>query len=149
MLAAYTRESGVPISREAREELWNKTRGQPWLVSRILYQIDEQRGEPRQDSHAEPSAESPTAQEIRAICDQLLGEDCVHLLSVSDAVKDRREAQELLLRLLSGEEIRLDRSDEVQSYLLDVGLLTTSDAAQLLEIANPIYESYLLRILGD
>ncbi len=149
LLAEYSRESGVFLSREAREELWNKTRGQPWLVSRIMYQIDEQRGEPRQDPQLPPSIPSPTVQEIRAICNQLLTEDCVHLLSVGDAVKDRREAQELLLRLLGGEDVALDRSNEVQSYLLDVGLLTTTDSEQGLEIANPIYESYLLRVLGE
>lgn len=149
LLAEYGRESGVPIDREVREELWHKTRGQPWLVSRILYQIDEQFGWPRHDPQNPHSQSGPTAHSVRAISNQLLAEDCVHLLSVGDAVKDRREAQELLLRLLGGEELALDRTDEVQSYLLDVGLVTESEAGQSIAIANPIYEAYLLRILGN
>lgn len=149
LIADYVRESGVVLTREVRDELWRKTRGQPWLVSRILYQIDQQLGTPRPDPQQPQSQPGPTEAEVRSLCNQLLSEDCVHLLSVGDAVKDRREAQELLLRLLAGEEVRFDRCDEVQSYLLDVGLVTATDSGQNIEIANPIYEAYLLRVLGD
>ncbi len=37
---------------------------------------------------------SPTAQQVRAIAEQLLGEDCVHLLSVGDVVNGRKEAED-------------------------------------------------------
>jgi hypothetical protein len=95
------------------------------------------------------ASQLPTAQHIRAMAEQLLCEDCVHLLSVGDAVTGRKEAQELLLRLLGGEEIALCRSDEIQSYLLDTGIVAASDSGQHIEIANPIYEAFLLRFLGD
>jgi hypothetical protein len=149
LLADYAKDSGVVLPREARDELWLRTRGQPWLVSRILYQLDEQLGSPRVGVAESSPPPRPTAQQVRAAADQLLQEDCVHLLSVGDVVQGRKEAQELLLRLLGGEEIALSRADEVQSYLLDSGLLGVSDSGQRLEIANPIYEAYLLRLLGD
>lgn len=149
LLKDYATESGVVLTREARDELWQRTRGQPWLVSRILYQLDEQLGSPRRSPETHLAVSSPTAQQVRAIAEQLLGEDCVHLLSVGDVVNGRKEAEELLLRLLGGEEVALSRADEVQSYLLDSGLLTASDTGQRVEISNPIYEAYLLRLLGD
>ena len=96
-----------------------------------------------------PASVLPTAQHIRAIADELLREDCVHLLSVGDAVSGRKDAEELLLRLLGGEEIALSRSDEIQSYLLDTGIVDASDSGQRIEIANPIYEAFLLRFLAD
>ena len=149
LLKDYATEGGVVLTREARDELWQRTRGQPWLVSRILYQLDEQLGSPRRSPDPNLAISSPTAQQIRAIAEQLLGEDCVHLLSIGDVVNGRKEAEELLLRLLGGEEVALSRADEVQSYLLDSGLLTLSDTGQRVEISNPIYEAYLLRLLGD
>lgn len=153
LLRDFDESSGISLGKDVRDELWHKTRGQPWLVSRILYQLDEQLGSPRRGSDGSPSpvlaSQLPTAQHIRAMAEQLLCEDCVHLLSVGDAVTGRKEAQELLLRLLGGEEIALCRSDEIQSYLLDTGIVAASDSGERLEIANPIYEAFLLRFLGD
>lgn len=155
LLRDYHAASGISLGKDARDELWHKTRGQPWLVSRILYQLDEQLGSPRRSSDegsaltSGPASVPPTAQHIRAIADELLREDCVHLLSVGDAVSGRKDAEELLLRLLGGEEIALSRSDEIQSYLLDTGIVDASDSGQRIEIANPIYEAFLLRFLAD
>lgn len=147
LLTEYCLESGVSLDRRARTELWLKTRGQPWLVSRVLWQLDEQLGYPRKGN--EPNAsKTMSAHEVRAITEQIVSEDCVHLLSISDAVKDRKEAQEFLQRLLSAEPVPFDRCDEVQSYLMDAGLLTVSDTAQCVEIANPMYEVHLLRLFS-
>ena len=54
----------------------------------------------------------------------------------------RREAQELVLRLLGGEEIPLQRTNEAQSYLLDAGLIIPTGSlvteAFLLALENKV-----------
>lgn len=172
MLAEYTADSGVSFRRDAREELWRWTRGQPWLVSRICYQLDEQLGMPRRPEPAEPGsadaggeakaasaapvptqpvqhAGPPTAATVRAAAEQILEEDSSHLLSVGDLLSGRREAQEIVLRLLGGEEVSLARSNEAQSYLLDTGLLVPSESGRFVELHNPIYERFLGRWLQE
>lgn len=167
LLDTYKADSGVPWKREAREELWRNTRGQPFLVSRICYQLDEQLGMPRRpEAEAGEAAEAaeardpvptatvqhtapPSAATVRAAAAQLLEEDCTHLLSVGDLLSGRREAQELVLRLLAGEEVALSRVNEAQSYLLDTGLLVPSESGRFVELHNPIYERYLGRWLQD
>ena len=154
LLEQYTAESGVPWRREAREALWDKTRGQPWLVSRICYEIDEQLGCPRLDVESSPAERpgrpaAPSVATVRAVAAQLLEEDCVHLLSVGDLLLGRRDAQELVLRLLAGEELALCRANEVQSYLLDTGLIIPSESGRFIELHNPIYQSYLSRWLSE
>ena len=156
LLDEYTAESGVPWRREAREELWHKTHGQPWLVSRICYELDEQLGCPRLfavpadgDKGAPANAVPPAVATVRAIAAQLLEEDCVHLLSVSDLLLGRRDAQELVQRLLAEEEVVLCRTNEAQSYLLDTGILSPSESGRFIELHNPIYESYLSRWLNE
>ena len=165
LLEQYSIESGVPWRRDAKELLWEQTRGQPWLVSRICYLIDDQLGQPRLPATGTlPASESasampvtmrpaavtpPSVATVRAACAQLLEEDCVHLLSVSDLLLNRKDAQELLLRLLGGEQIALSRVSEEQSYLLDLGLLVPSESGRYIEIHNPIYAEYLNRWLSD
>ncbi len=156
LLDQYCAASGVPWRREAREELWQKTHGQPWLVCRIAYELDEQLGCPRLDSP--PAGEGPRARDgagppavatVRAAAAQLLEEDCVHLLSVSDLLLGRRDAQELVARLLAGEEVALCRANEAQSYLLDTGVILPSESGRFIELHNPIYEGYLGRWLPE
>jgi hypothetical protein len=159
LLDEYSTESGIPWKRDARDELWRKTRGQPWLVCRICYEIDEQLGCPRLTPDpipeaspapaAKPKSGLPSAATVRAVADQLLEEDCVHLLSVSDLLLNRRDAQELVLRLLSGEEIAVSRANEAQSYLLDTGILVPSESGRSLELHNPVYAGYLSRWLTE
>jgi energy-coupling factor transporter ATP-binding protein EcfA2 len=151
LLAEYSAESGVPWRREARDELWQQTRGQPFLVSRICYEIDEQLGCPRLAAPHSPARDAvpPAVATVRAVAAQLLEEDCVHLLSVSDLLLGRRDAQELVLRLLAGEELALARANEAQSYLLDTGVLCPSESGRFIELHNPIYESYLGRWLAE
>lgn len=180
LLDTHTADSGVVWKREARDELWRKTRGQPWLVSRICYQLDEQLGMPRRpdvptptgvapESTAGPDARDgaaasesapvptapvqhrapPSAAAVRAAADQILEEDCAHLLSIGDLLAGRREAQEIVQRLLSGEEVPLVRANEAQSYLLDTGLLVPSESGRFVELHNPIYERYLARWLQE
>jgi hypothetical protein len=86
---------------------------------------------------------------VRAAADQILEEDCAHLLSIGDLVAGRREAQEIVQRLLSGEEVPLVRANEAQSYLLDTGLLVPSESGRFVELHNPIYERYLGRWLHE
>lgn len=170
MLTEYTADSGVTFRRDAREELWRWTRGQPWLVSRICYQIDEQLGMPRRPEPAGPpeaggeaqaasAAPAPTqpvqhtgppsAATVRAAAEQILEEDSSHLLSVGDLLSGRREAQEIVLRLLGGDEVSVARSSEAQSYLLDTGLLVPSESGRFVELHNPIYERFVGRWMQE
>ncbi len=185
LLDTYTKESGVVFSPRARDELYSQSRGQPYLVSRLCYILDEQLGSPRpsppRDEAAplqpmlaagepqvdnrgaeaaltiEPALEPPaprsqtppSAETIRAAAEQILEEDQTHLCGLSDVLNGRREAQELVLRLLGGEEIPLQRTNEAQSYLLDAGLIIPTESQRLLELASPIYASYLSRWLTD
>jgi hypothetical protein len=157
LLDEYTGESGVPWDRPAREALWAETRGQPYLVSRICYQIDEGLGLPRRGEEggaatgapAAEAAEGPSAALVRHVAAQLPDEDPLHFVGVGDLLAGRREAQEIVLRLLSGEELPLSRTDEAQSYLLDVGLLVPSEARRLVELCSPIDGAYLGRWLAD
>lgn len=145
LIREYSQHSGVQFAKKCCSELWDKTRGQPWLLCRILSQIDEQVGYPRPESQSE--GPSVSVQDVRSIVNQILNEDCVHLLSVSDAIRDRKEAQEFLQNLLTVGSTDIDKSDETQSYLLDMGIVSISDSGQQVEISNPIYESYLLKTL--
>jgi hypothetical protein len=154
LLDDYEQESGVDWDRAARGELFAQTRGQPYLVSRIAYQIDEQLGWPRL-AEAAPAPDPhvlrspPSAALVRSLASQLPDEDQVHLTGVSDLLSGRRAAQELVLRLLQGDEVPLSRASEAQAYLLDAGLLCPSESRRYVEILCPIYAAYLGRWLSD
>lgn len=159
LLDEYTKESGVPFGRAARNELHAQTRGQPYLVSRICYQLDEQLGMPRVGTGAGPASASPESAAVlgappsqatvRAAVTQLLDEDQGHLTSVSDLLAGRKGAQEVVLRLLSGDEVPLTRASEAQSYLLDAGLLVPSESRRFVELSCPVYGSFLGRWLTE
>lgn len=158
LLDQYSEESGVAVSAGVRTELYEQTRGQPWLLSRICYQLDEQLGHPRRETEAACAAGEGgragkqaglSVATVRAAARQLLDDDFGHLLSLGDLLSSRREAQELLLRLLGGEDIALARESEAQSYLLDLGVLVPSESGRFLELHNPIYATYLGRWLSE
>jgi hypothetical protein len=146
LLDAYAEEIGVPWDRPARDELYRQTRGQPWLVSRIAYLIDEQQG-----GAEDPGVlrSPPSVAMVRVAAQQIVEEDQVHLGALGDLLVGRREAQELIHRLLGGDEVSLSRTSEAQSYLLDVGLLVPSESRRTVEILCPMYAAYLGRWLSE
>ncbi|MCS6912122.1 MAG: hypothetical protein RMK29_17480 [Myxococcales bacterium] len=148
LLDDYAADSGVDWTPAARDALYAQTRGQPYLVSRLCYQIDEQIGTPRKETGTAP-LEMPTEALVRHLAAQLPDEDPVHFSSISDLLAARKEAQEIVLRLLSGDEVPLCRSNEAQGYLLDAGLLIPSESRRLVELACPIYAAYLGRWLAE
>jgi hypothetical protein len=131
----HTQETGQTFAPAIFAELWEDTRGQPWLVNALGYELTWHDRELRDRS-------IPIDLECyRLARERLIHSRATHLDQLTDKLREER-VRRVVMALMEGAEVE-DRlpPDEVQ-YVEDLGLITSYPQ---LRIANRIYQEVLPR----
>ena len=136
LLAQHTRETGQAFTEDARETIWTRTQGQPWLVNALAdetcfrHESGRDRGRPI------------TAEAIRDAQEQLIIRHETHLDQLADKLKEER-VRRVVEPLLSGGEHRRFTDRDLE-YARDLGLVAMEAP---IRIANPLYAEVVPREL--
>ena len=137
LLAQHTGEAGQVFSDGALDEIWRLTRGQPWLVNALAYEVCFEKAGVR-DRSREVALDAVTEARERLI----LRRD-THLDQLAHKLEEPR-VQRVIEPILSGEPQREPFRVEDLRYVRDLGLVRQTDRV---EIANPIYREVIPREL--
>jgi hypothetical protein len=118
-------------------ELWEDTRGQPWLVSALGYECTVE------DRSARDRSVPITLERYRAARERLILSRATHLEQLGDKLREPR-VRRVLQDLLSGEESEAHYPRDDLDYVRDLGLV---GPAAPLTIANRIYREVIPREL--
>jgi hypothetical protein len=133
----HTEETGQVFTPAALERVWWLTRGQPWLVNALGYELTFRMKENRDRTRTIDRDAVDTAAET------LIERRDTHLDQLTDKLREAR-VRRVIEPILAGdtEPERLP-TDDVQ-YVEDLGLITLDGQ---LNIANPIYQEIIPREL--
>jgi hypothetical protein len=118
-------------------ELWEDTRGQPWLVSALGYECI------FEDRSARDRRVPITLERYRAARERLIQGRATHLHQLGDKLREAR-VWPVMAALLAGEEVEARYPLDDLEYLEDLGLVRLRPQ---LEIANRIYREVIPREL--
>ncbi|MBI4604423.1 MAG: ATP-binding protein, partial [Planctomycetes bacterium] len=134
----HTEETGQVFEPEALALAWELTRGQPWLVNALAYEICFEREEGRDRAHPV----SPAL--ILAAKEALIERRAIHLDQLSDKLREDR-VRRVVEPMLRGEELDRTVSPDDLEYVIDLGIARRGPDG--LEISNPIYREVVPREL--
>jgi hypothetical protein len=138
LLTQHTTETGQPWTEAALERVWERTRGQPFLVNALAWQATSRLVEDR-----------TVALDLATVLEaeqQLILSRTTHLDSLAERLKEERVAQVIEPVLLGDEFGEIDRLSDGFQYVQDLGLIRRGPLG--LEVANPIYREVLVRCLS-
>ncbi len=135
LLMQHTKETGQKFTREAVESIWEYTRGQPWLVSALAYEVcfEIKEGRNRASEIIENMIENAK--------ENLILRRETHLDQLADKLKEER-VKHIISPMLEGTEVGELPVDDID-YCIDLGLIKKED--QALVISNPIYREIIPR----
>ena len=137
LLSQHREETGQEWTEEAQDEVWNLTRGQPWLVNALAYEscFGNKAGRDR--------SRPLTLDAIRDAREQLIARRDTHLDQLTDKLQEKR-VRRVVEPLLSGARGAESIPADDLEYVRDLGLVRRSDP---IGIANPIYQEVIPRDL--
>jgi len=138
LYAGHTVETGQTFTEEALERAWALTRGQPWLVNALGYEICFESPAGRERS------QPITAERLDEAKEALILRRETHLDQLADKLREPR-VRRVIEPLLSGAELQGQASDEDIQYVLDLGLIDRASGE--IAIANAIYREIIPRQL--
>ena len=136
LLGQHTAETGQAFTAEALETVWERTRGQPWLVNALAAEAC------FEDKVNRDRSRSIHAEAIRAAQERLILRRETHLDQLADKLQEDR-VRRVVEPLLSGGEDRSFSTRDLE-YVRDLGLIAVDDP---LRVANPIYAEVVPREL--
>ncbi len=134
----HTAETGQSFEQGGFDQVWYLTRGQPWLVNALAYEVcfELEAGRDRK--------QPITPAMIIEAKERLIIRHETHLNQLVDKLQEER-VQRVIKPMLQGEDLsRALRPDDID-YALDLGLVNRTD--QKLHIANAIYQEVIPREL--
>lgn len=129
--------TGQPIDAAIYPELWEDTRGQPWLVNALGHELT------WKDRAARDRSVVLTLEHYRAARERLIQSRATHLDQLTDKLQEER-VRGVISPLLSGEATTQSLKDDDLQYVEDLGLIWRRPE---LRIANRIYREVLPREL--
>lgn len=136
--AQHTQETGQTFEPQTLNLVWELTRGQPWLVNALGYEVCF-----KTKAYQDRSI-SITTEMLKQAKENLILRRETHLDQLMDKLKEER-VQRVIQPLLLGQETTLS-PDDVE-YVVDLGLVHRHQNGQT-EIANKIYQEVIPRELG-
>ena len=136
LLGQHTAETGQAFTDEALAEVWERTRGQPWLANALAYEICSRTPEHRDRSRPITAAAVLAAQE------RLIERRETHLDQLADKLREER-VRRVVEPLLSGAPERRFTDRDLE-YVRDLGLVARDRPVRM---ANPIYAEVVPREL--
>jgi len=137
LLQQHTDETGQVFTAEAEGAIWEATRGQPWLVNALAYEITMKIKANRDRSVL------LTEEMVTRARENLIQRRETHLDQLVDKLREPR-VHRVIAPILAGEAQSTDLLDDDIAYVHDLGLIATSPQ---IEIANPIYREVIPRAL--
>ena len=135
LYAQHTEATGQIFTEEAVNLAFHLTQGQPWLVNAIAKEITE---------YMAPDPAIPiTVELINQAKEILIKRQDTHLDSLAERLREER-VRAIIQPILAGSELTDVPQDDIR-YVLDLGLCTNEHG---LQIANPIYQEVLPRVLA-
>ena len=136
LVGQHRAETGQVFSDEALAQVYELTRGQPWLVNALCKKCVWQLC---------PKGEPVGVEQIEAARELLIQERAVHLDSLAERLRDPR-VKRIVQSIMVGEsDPDLARGDDFL-LTLDLGLVRVENGTPV--IANPIYRETIARILS-
>jgi hypothetical protein len=138
LYAQHTTETGQTFDASIFPELWEDTRGQPWLVNALGHELT------WKDKTARDRTTPITLERYHAARERLIRSRATHLDQLTDKLREPR-VHAVISKLLVGsaEAVSDLPSDDIQ-YVEDMGLIRRFPSA---EIANRIYREIIPREL--
>ena len=136
LLGQHTAETGQAFTSEALELVWERTRGQPWLVNALAAEacFEDRAGRDR--------ARPIDAEAVLAAQERLILRRETHLDQLADKLQEDRVRRVVEPLLSGGAESGFSARD--LEYVRDLGLVARDDP---LRLANPIYAEVVPREL--
>jgi len=135
LYAQHTEETEQRLEEEALELAWGYTRGQPWLVNALGYEVCFERQGVRDRGLP------VTAEAMAAAKERLVESRATHLHQLADKLTEAR-VQRVISALLAGEHDRIGVPPDDLEYVADLGLV---ELRPRLRISNGIYREVIPR----
>ncbi len=140
LLLQHSAETGQPFTPEALTEVWDLTRGQPWLVNALAYHACFEMPAGRDRSR-------PIDRDlIEAAKEYLIVNRVTHLDQLAHKLREGR-VRRIIEPMLAGTALPEVNEDD-RDYVLDLGLVRRDGSGGLV-VANPIYREVLPRALAS
>ena len=139
----HTTETGQAFATEIYPALWEDTKGQPWLVNALAYEMTWKIKQLR--DRAVPI----TIEHYHVAKENLIRSRATHLDQLADKLKEPR-VHRVISKLLAGDQGEIqnqtqeEMSDDDLQYLADLGLITIKPK---IAISNRIYQEIIPREL--
>ena len=133
LYAQHAEEARQTCTEEALALIYEQTRGQPWLVNAIGYDIF---------FREKTASDVATADDVRAACERLVLRGDTHLDQLVHKLREPR-VKRVIGPLLAGSDTTAIQDDDL-AYVRDLGLVTPSPE---IAVANPIYREVVPRQL--
>ncbi|MEV0620650.1 ATP-binding protein [Nonomuraea sp. NPDC050404] len=132
----HTQATGQEFTKDAVDQVFELTQGQPWLVNAVAHEITVKMG----------AAGTIGVGQVEEAKERLIRARAMHLDALVYRLREPRVKQ-VMEPVLAGTFPDLDPtfSDNL-SYVRDLGLIKRKPP---LKVANPIYREVILRVLGD
>lgn len=138
LLGQHTEETGQDFAADAVEEIWDSTRGQPWLVNALAA------GACFDDAAGRDRIREITKEAIRATREVLILRRPTHFRQIGDRLREAR-LRRVIEPILGGLSRLSDAEPDDVQFARDLGLIASTDPVR---IANPIYREVIPRILA-
>ncbi len=140
----HTGETGQHFEADALSLAWELTRGQPWLVNALAYEVCFRMPGERDGWNRINHSATITAEMIIAAKERLIERRETHLDQLVDKLKEER-VRRVIEPMLRGQDMSGQVSQDNIQYVIDLGLIQQTGGT--LEIANPIYQEVIPREL--
>ncbi|KAK3604920.1 hypothetical protein CHS0354_000583 [Potamilus streckersoni] len=136
----HTDETGQVFTEEARDLAWEYTKGQPWLVNALAYEITFRMKDMR--DRTKPI----TGEIMRQAKERMVVSRATHIDQLADKLEEPRVFN-VIFPIVNGSE-NLDNipGDDI-NYCIDLGLITKTEISNQYEISNDIYREVIPREL--
>ena len=136
LLGQHTEETGQPFADDALDAMWAQTRGQPWLVNALAYEMC------FKNKGGVDRSKTVTEADVMEASETLIQRRETHLDQLADKLQEERVRRVVAPLLAGGGETEFTGRD--LDYVRDLGLVAQD---MPLRIANPIYAEVVPREL--
>jgi hypothetical protein len=133
----HTEETGQRFTADAIDLVWHLTRGQPWLVNALGYQLC------FRDRVLRERTVVIDRQHVQQAAEVLIQRRDTHLDQLADKLREPR-VHRVIAPILAGDDAPEHLPEDDVQYVRDLGLITTDGQ---IEIANAIYREVIPRQL--
>ena len=138
LYAQHTSETGQVFVDGVVEDVWQLTRGQPWLVNAIARECVEK-------IHGNRFSETINVEDVEEAKEAIIRRRDTHVDSLMERMREPR-VRCIVEPLISGQGLTVSRNSEDFRYVIDLGLLREDEVKRVVP-ANPMYAEIIGRYL--